>query len=68
MTYEQAVIDIMTPEVEPLYLRATANPGKHLTLAGCANGQPATLMIDSGVTGVFVHPTFAASSAATISA
>lgn len=55
-------------EEEPLYFRATADPSAHLTLAGLANGRTATLMVDSGATGVFVHPTFAAFSKATITA
>ena len=65
-TYKQALIEAPAPEEEPLFLRATTDPGTHLTLAGQANGRSATLLVDSGATGVFIHPSFATASNATV--
>lgn len=43
----------------PLYLRATMDPGAHLTVVGHINSVAAEPLVDSGATGVFMHPDFA---------
>lgn len=45
--------------LEPLCLRATSDPTMHLTLDAKINGRSATVLVDSGATGTFMHPTFA---------
>lgn len=56
----------MQDEVSPLYLRATVDPGAHLNLKGRINLVVAELLVDSGATGVFMHPDFAKKCRATI--
>lgn len=68
MTYKRALLDAAGLKEEPLFLCTTTNPGTHLTLAVEANGRPATLLVDSGATGVFIHSTFATTSHTTITA
>lgn len=43
----------------PLYLRATVDSGAHLTLDAKINSFEALTLVDSGATGVFMHPEFA---------
>ena len=45
----------------PLYLRATVDPEAHLTLEALLdrNPSPTSVLVDSGATGVFMHPDFA---------
>lgn len=41
------------------YLRATLDPGAHLTLDVEVNGVATLALVDSGATGIFIHPHFA---------
>ena len=43
----------------PLNIRTTMNPRVHLTLNAQINSLPPITFMDSGATGVFLHPTFA---------
>lgn len=59
--YNQGNLQCMTEnkKPDPLYLTATVDPGAHITLSGHINSMKAELLIDSGATGVFMHPDFA---------
>lgn len=43
--------------MDSLYLRST-DPGAHLTLHAIINSCKAFILIDSGATGIFMHPKF----------
>ena len=43
----------------PLYIRATVDPGTHLTVTGHINSVLVQPLVDSGATGIFMHPEFA---------
>lgn len=43
----------------PSYLRATIEQGSHVTLEAQLNSRGATALVDSGATGIFMHPQFA---------
>lgn len=45
--------------VLPHYLRATTEPGAHLTMDARVNSIATTTLIDSGATGIFMHQDFA---------
>jgi hypothetical protein len=44
---------------EPFYVRATIDPGQHLSLHAKINSIPGLTLVDSGATGIFMHPKFA---------
>ena len=44
---------------DSVYLHATIDPDAHLTLDAQLNSLKALTLVDSGATGVFMHPTFA---------
>lgn len=48
-----------TTELGLLYLRATVDAEAHLTLEAEVNSVAAVMLVDSGATGVFIHPNFA---------
>ena len=45
--------------INSLYLKATIDSDAHLTLDAQINSLKALTLVDSGATGVFMHPTFA---------
>lgn len=63
--YEES-LELQDEVVAPLSLRATTDPGAHLTLDAMINSIAATTLVDSGATGVFMHPQFAQICGATV--
>lgn len=50
----------------PLSLRATLEPEAHVTLDATINSMAASTLVDSGATGIFMHPRFAEECNATL--
>ena len=48
------------PTPTPIFLRATTDPEGHLTMDAKINSLAALTLVDSGATGMFMHPDFAA--------
>lgn len=66
---EQVPLGVMTLNpFAPSYLRATMEQGSHVTLEAQLNSRRATALVDSGATGIFMHPQFAQNCQAEIKA